>query len=640
MPFSDQRHQFTHEAIRKRMLEHITHLWGVKSMSSLDPFARLVVDTLANELHKISHEFLQSEAGLLQQLAGLLTPDLLTLPRPAHAVVQVQPADPVAYLLPTESLFMSKRFASKPYGELDTRRDIFLSAVDTVKLLHGRVAWLAAGDSLHKATANFGKNLRSYTITGRKLPPHTLWLGLHLHPDLDSLDRLGFYLDLPYMAVEEASQLFQLLPLSRWSLNGVPLDVRPGLCYDPEPGRFDPDAEKPDHLLASLNLDHLLEHDIKNTYHQQFMHLRQEGRQDVAAQATPYPAAFSECFTQEVLSDLATVPSLWLEIKLPANYNEVVLNRLSVGLNAVPVLNRRLHRLLYRARVMQNILPLPVGPQEIFLTVRSLVDTQNRVFSPYPLRYADLRTPGHYTVRRTDIERFDARDAREQLHHLLEVLRDESVAFAAYGYDTVQLAAQQLNEQIRNLERLLLLEEGAIHELPHYLLVYPYTDFDTLEATYWTTDGDLGNNILKGTNLQAYDITSLLNDQTHLLTTTTGGQSRRQHDGQLTAYRYALMSHDRLVTNEDICSFVRFELGPLVSGVTVQKGVVASESAKQGFIRTLDVHLIPAATQQLSDAEWQQLSNNLLTKLVSRSGQVSHYRVLRSAAPTQPLAAS
>ncbi len=628
MPFSDQRQQFTHETIRKRMMEHVMHLWGVKNPNSLDPFVRLIMDTLANELHKISHEFLGSEAGLLNRLAGLLTPDLLSMPRAAHALVQVQPADPVAYMAPTDSLFLSKRFASKPYGELDTRHDIFLSAVDTVKLFRGRVAWLAAGNGLHTSDAQLGKQLHSRALPGRPLPPHTLWIGLDLHADVPSLDRLGFYLDLP--DVPAPSELLSLLPLSRWSLNGHVLDAHPGLCYEPEPDRVDPSTNAPEPLLADLDLNRQVEQDIKSIYHKRFVHLRQSGRPQLPAQALAYPEAFADCFPEAALAGMAKQPTLWIRVDLPTHYDAAVLDQLNVRLNVLPVINRRLHRLLYRARVMQNILPLPVGPRETFMAVRSLIDSHHRVFNAYPLRYTDHLTPGHYTVRRGGLERFDARDAQEQLHYLLEILRDESVAFSAYGHDTVQLAAQQLNEQIHHLEHLLAQQEGTTRELPHYLLVNPYEKFDTLEASYWTTDCEDGNNILAGTTLESHDIAYLLNEETTLLTTTTGGQNRPQMADQLAAYRYALMSRDRIVTNEDIRAFAQLELGSLVSAVHISKGVMNSQSEKQGFVRTIDVCLTTAPTSQLSAAEWEQLGDSLLTKLNSRSGQVAHYRVLRT----------
>jgi hypothetical protein len=630
MPFSDHRHEFTPEAIRKRMTQHMLHLWGVKSLSSIDPFARLVMETLASELNKISHELLAAEAGLLSRLAGLLTPDLLTVPRPAHAVVWVQPADAVAYMAPTESLFFTKRVASKPYGELDTRRDIFLSAVDTVKLLHGRVAWLAAGTALYKTDEDGDKQLAHRTDQKHKLPPHSLWLGLEMHPELTSLDRLGLYFELPHVA--EPEPLFDLLQLGYWSLNGQPLDAQPGLCYDPAPGHQLPRADAPSQLLADTSLDRLLEQDVKTTYQNRFVHLRQAEQPDLAAQATPYPALFADYFAAPVLEELAAQPLLWLHVTLPANFSEDVLARLNVRLNALPVMNRRLHRLTYRTRVMHNILPLPVDVRETFLAVRSLIDSRNRVFTPFPLREAERLDTGHYTVRRSGIERFDARDAQEQLRHLLEVLRDEAVAFSAYGYDTVQIEAQHFSQRVNNLERLLTNQNGAVRELPHYLLVSPHEEFDTLEVSYWTTDCEDANNLHVGTELQPYDITYLSGHQPVLLTTTSGGQNRLRAANQLDAYRYALLSHDRIVTNEDIRAFMKAELGPLLSQVTISKGVMVGTPAKQGFVRTIDINLTPAESALLSQEEWESLCDGLKSKLVSRSAQVSQYRLFVSPA--------
>ena len=630
MPFSDHRHEFTPEAIRKRMTQHMLHLWGVKSLSSIDPFARLVMETLAGELHKVSHELLNAEVGLLNRLAGLLTPDLLTVPRPAHGVAWVQPADATAYMAPTESLFFTKRVASKPYGELDTRRDIFLSAVDTVKLLHGRVAYLAAGNALYKTDDEGDKHLAHHTDKNRKLPAHSLWLGLEMHPELTSLDRLGLYVELPHIA--EPEPLFDLLQLGRWSLNEQPLAAHPGLCYDPAPGQPLPRADVPSQLLADTSLDRLLELDVKTTYRSQFVHLRQPEQPDLAAQATPHPPLFADYFAAPVLEELAAQPLLWLHVALPANFSEEVLARLNVRLNALPVMNRRLHRLTYRTRVMHNILPLPVDVRETFLAVRSLIDSRNRVFTPFPLREAERLDTGHYTVRRSGVERFDARDAQEQLRYLLEVLRDEAVAFSAYGYDTVQMEAQNFSQRVNNLERLLTKQDGAVRELPHYLLVSPHEDFDTLEVSYWTTDCEDANNLRAGTELQPYDITYLAGHQPVLLTATTGGQNRLRAANQLDAYRYALLSHDRIVTNEDICAFMKAELGPLLGHVSISKGVMVGTPAKQGFVRTVDINLMPAADAVLSQEEWERLCNSLKTKLVSRSAQVSQYRLFVSSA--------
>jgi hypothetical protein len=211
-------------------------------------------------------------------------------------------------------------------------------------------------------------------------------------------------------------------------------------------------------------------------------------------------------------------------------------------------------------------------------------------------------------------------------------LRDEAVAFSAYGYDTVQIEAQHFSQRVNNLERLLTNQNGAVRELPHYLLVSPHEEFDTLEVSYWTTDCEDANNLHVGTELQPYDITYLSGHQPVLLTTTSGGQNRLRAANQLDAYRYALLSHDRIVTNEDIRAFMKAELGPLLSQVTISKGVMVGTPAKQGFVRTIDINLTPAESTLLSQEEWESLCDGLKSKLVSRSAQVSQYRLFVSPA--------
>ncbi|WP_375445594.1 hypothetical protein [uncultured Fibrella sp.] len=660
MPFSTYRDQFTKEAIRQRMLQHVMHLWGVRSLSHLDPFVRLLMDTLANELNKISNEYLDSEVGLLDKLASLLTPDLLTVPRPAHAVMQAQPAEAVGYLLPDHHFYTSKRFASKPYGELDSRQDLFFSPADTVKLIDGAVHYIAAADCLFKNDPEVGKMLVARSGAGRKrLPAHTLWLGLRLHTELTSLDRLTFYLNWPDQTGPERTEtLYDLLALSHWYMNGQRIKSVAGFNYEPAPNMVTPGMEIPaveltgtssfenrrpehqhDRLLTPFEVDQLLEMDVKRTYHSRFIHLSQpldDYSDQINAARQLYPADFASCFPPEALMTLNDPEIVWLSVTLPARFDEDALRSVEVCINAFPVMNRKLNRLTYRTRIVHNILPLPVMQNETFLAVRSLIDSRNRVFTPFPFRQVDRLPTGCYALRRGGVERFDARDAREHLHYLLEVLRDESVAFTAYGQDAVLLHARDLNERLAQLEMLLFQQEGVARELPHYLLVKPQEEGDTLEVSYWTIDGEPANNIPGGTALLPHNMTDLLVDHCRLLTPTLGGRSQLKAANQLDAYRYALMSRDRIVTMEDIRSFIKAELADLLADVTIRKGVAVGTQPKEGLLRTIDLYLTPAANCQLSQSDWHTLNASLKAKLISRSGQVNQYRFFL----TEPTAAS
>ena len=60
---------------------------------------------------------------------------------------------------------------------------------------------------------------------------------------------------------------------------------------------------------------------------------------------------------------------------------------------------------------------------------------------------------GTYTLRTGDVERFDSRNAMEYMNYLLELLRDESSAFAALGQDFVASQIKELNQNIAQLEQ-------------------------------------------------------------------------------------------------------------------------------------------------------------------------------------------
>ncbi|TDN38648.1 hypothetical protein E4631_22270 [Hymenobacter sp. UV11] len=631
MPFSDQRHEFTQAAIERRMRAHVQQLWGVNALEELDPFVRLMVQALARELHDIGDKFITAETGLLRRLAALLTPVPLAAPQPAHALVQVHPATPTAYLSPTESLFAYRRVASKPYGELDVNHNTFLSAVDTVKLFDGRIAWLAAGQRLYAGDPSPGSAKAGSpafrTEPGRALPAYHIWLGLELHPALVSLDRLSFHFELP-PALDHHPDYYSLLEFSEWAWahNSQPLHAQPGPGY-----KLAPETNA---LLSDQDQNFQQEQVVKAAYHAQFMHLQWAAGMELPPAS--YPPEFEQVFPPAAAQALQPQPLLWVRVKLAAHFSEALLDQVQVRLNVVPMLNRRLHRLRYRTREMHNILPLPLGPRELFLAVQTLLDSQQRILANRSLQPGSAAGPGTYFVRQSGIERFDARDAREQLQALREVVRDEAVAFAAYGQDRVMLEAQRLNAQIDNLQRLLEQQEGSRAELPHYVIVAPHADADALEVRYWASDGALGNDVAAGTPLKSYDIFSLVNERTLLLTPTRGGRNRLEANDQLEAYRYALLSQNRVVTLEDVKAFVKARLGPLAQHIVIRKGYEVSLTPGQGLLRTVEVVITPAspatglrtASAALDAQAWTMRCESLAAELRRHAGPLVPYRVL------------
>ena len=622
MPLSDQRSHFSKEAIRQRLLMHIIQMWGVGDVNQLDTFVRMLIDTLANEVYRISHEFMESEVRVLERLADLLTPDLLTIPRPAHAIVQAFPAEPVVELQTDQSFLFQQKYASQPLGELDSMKDLYFAPVESVRLIDGRVAYLASGSKLFSVNPQLGKRLVAQTGPLRKLSPKTLWIGLELNPAVESLDRMNFFFDWP--GDVDHQPLLPLLPLSNWYLNGRAIQTGTGPAYG-ESHRLVVDG--PAQLLSEYEIRYQLETDIRQTYQPRFIHLTQPTTGPPEGLKMPYPPAFADAFDQTTLAALTSGSLLWLQVVLPARFDETVLEKTSVELNAFPAMNRKANRILYRTTANYNLLPLRTELFETLLLVRNVMDSKERIFTPFPFHKADHISEGGYAVRRGGVERFDVRNAREQLTFLLELLRDEAVAFAVYGQDTVRLLLTQLQDQLGQLERKVQTTATPPLALNQYVLFEPFEQGDTMQVDFWTTNCEQANRIPAGTLLQAYSTSGLQNDQIKLLTNTTGGRSRPGAHHRVQTYRYALMTHQRIITLEDIRAFFHHELGPLLELVTIQKGVATGSTPKEGLMRTVDITIQPAKEGNLTQAEWGVVLEGLHQKLIQRSGQITPYRL-------------
>ena len=208
----------------------------------------------------------------------------------------------------------------------------------------------------------------------------------------------------------------------------------------------------------------------------------------------------------------------------------------------------------------------------------------------------------------------------------MEALRGESSAFSAFGLDNITTPIKEISQRIAIIE---LKTEGIINnavELPNYVIVKPHEGKDLMYVDYWSTLAEAANNLKAGSKLQQFSGSNVRADAIFLLTATTGGRSRLKADERLNAFKYGLMTRNRIITREDISNFCCYELGSRVTGVTVTKGFEMSAHPSQGFNRTIDVTISPSTTAQ-NHEEWQILCEELRLKLQTRSGMSNHYRV-------------
>jgi hypothetical protein len=155
-------------------------------------------------------------------------------------------------------------------------------------------------------------------------------------------------------------------------------------------------------------------------------------------------------------------------------------------------------------------------------------------------------------------------------------------------------------------------------------------EFNNLTVSYWSTNGEKGNDIKAGTTLQTYKSDGMTQAHCTLLTTTIGGRSRLSASESITAYKSALLSRDRLISLEDIKIFCRLQLGNTAKHIEVAKGVMVPRQVSQGFTRTIDVTIKLNRKDYMDAQERNQLQywkDSLVLKLTEKSAGLTPFRV-------------
>lgn len=610
------------EVIKNRMLRYALNYWNIKNIEDLDPVVKLLLEALSSELYNLGNEAKDTQVRLLEKVAGLLAPDFLTAPSPAHALMHATPVEPTEVLTPAASFLAQMKIATRQADVADTSVDVSFTPVDSVQLFDAQILYMAAGGSLFSYDPSFNKLLIARGSRVKVTEPYTLWLGLRIGPNVPSINNLAFYFDWKNMEPGLAQRTYQLLPLTKWFLDDKEIQTSAGIPYVPATE----EADAYQTIFLEYDTVSLMEKDVKQYYEPKFISITDRQTIAIHENKKTYPEVFKSLFAENDLQNL-TEPLLWLKIVFPATLHPDFLNDLHVYPNVFPVMNRKLNELKYRLKGGSNIVPLRTGAFDQFLSAKSLTDEIHE-YKPVPYRKKEEEETGTYTLRRGGVERFDERNARDLISYLLEMLRNESAAFAAYGYDFIAGSLKEMNQKISLMEQKTKGYMSGGAEVPNYIIVKPFEGQDMMYADYWTTLAEAANGMRAGTRLQQGKGVKVKQDSIILLTTTIGGKNRLRPEERLSAFRYGIMTRNRIITKEDIRNFCFYELGNRIQKVDIERGVEVMPGTRESFRRTINVVLTPYESETLASKEWQVLCEQLAAKLQTRSGMSNEYRIM------------
>jgi hypothetical protein len=548
-----------------------------------------------------------------------MTPGVLSAPYCAHAIAYAKPAEAIQTITTsTHFFYLKKATAAK-----EKNQELFFTPVNNVQLVDGVLSYIVAGNTAFSMDANLQKTIFMNGKSGASRK-NEIWLGIQLNKEIETVDKLRFYFDIKN--TENKYQLQSLLQLSKWYVNAKEVQTIKGIVY--EQGEEQQQKEKS--IFSEYDVMYLIEQEIKQLYNNQFITLSDPTQEiNVKDELKTYPEEFKGMFAAPDLAKLSK-ELLWVKITTSAFIDERVIFDLFVSINAFPVVNRSLKNTAHRFKGITNIIPIKTETFEHFLCVKSLKDLKGREYTQIPFAQTSSAEIGTYSVRKGGIERFDTRSAKEYLNYLIELMRDESAIFSSYGQDAVTSLIKDLERILAQIEQRIKQNEFYNADMHHYITLGVIENQNTVNVEYWITNGVIANTIHTGAHLSLYEGTEVKLNSIVLLSTTTGGKKNIELSRHMDAYRYALLTHNRLVTTEDIKAFCMYELGDKIAAVEIKKGVMRSTNPKEGLVRCIDIVMKQKNNLAANNTteEWDLLFKEVKSKLELRSAMNSNYRLM------------
>jgi hypothetical protein len=229
-------------------------------------------------------------------------------------------------------------------------------------------------------------------------------------------------------------------------------------------------------------------------------------------------------------------------------------------------------------------------------------------------------------IRQGGIARFDTRDAKETINHLIDLIRDERASFALLGTDMIASELKQLDQIISRLKQRL--DASNVREDSNsYVLLNCKTDFERAILSFWSTSGEIANNIRSDSRLTLYKGSDIDSNSVILITSTFGGREKLSKEDKMNKMRRALLSKGRIVTLEDIKVLCFEHFGNDLSRVEIKKGVQLDHSQVKGIARSLDIYLTLNKQNTFTNDDLNQKTDSLKVRLRQESINLLPFRV-------------
>ena len=581
--------------IKERLLDRALDLWGIEDERQLDPVVDLLLEAVAFESFQLEETLARADAALLGRLSRLLIPQKWMLPRPAHGLLSVHPKSGEHLM----DLSPHDHFSVNRVVQGVKSPPLFFTPLYATQLLDAQIRYRLWGTQLEELGRRRCYTEQAFAEEDR-LGDHTLYLGIQIaEENLVHTDRLRLAI-LP----ERGELLPFLSEIQAFDACEHPLVIQ---------SQNIPEASYEGHYVQDLK-----EHYCHYLY-------------EIELQESKASCSLTSLFPKlkEELHELHDVASqlYWIRLEFPAVFTLDDMASMGVHLNTVPVINRRLIRKLHSLEREGRILSLSTSDQGHFLSIESLEDNLGKVYIPRERSY-EAGALGVYSLYFGDLERFDASDAQRQLRRVLQLVREEGNAFSAVDNSSFASVLKELQDRLTTLEKTVGKMQSESGPSKAFLMTMPEAEAEHLALSYWESTGGLANGLSPQDIIQSLEPDKFDSASIRLRTKTKGGRAAETEYMLIAHLRYGLLSKERIVTREDVKSYLKHRLGITLKQVDLRDGVTISQEPNKGLVRCTDVFLeLVKQGTELNEEEQAHLSSRLETELKERSVAHTTYKV-------------
>ncbi|WKL47765.1 hypothetical protein Q1W71_22810 [Flavobacterium pectinovorum] len=539
--------------IKNRIQKKCLEIWGIEDINMADPLVMMLLDVFVHELYYLYQEGVESDNKIIERIAQEIVPSQWNLPMPAHTLASTTATKGIVMLNnDTEFVVKSGMVTNVDY-------DIYFTPFTNENIVEGEISFQMYDSFLIDSSKTV-----QHLSAQNKVLDHRIWVGLDVSKE--NLEKLN---SLKFTFITENSSLDNFLQF-------IKVKDSSGNDIEIENETFD---EVQDNKHYSEN--------IKSFYKNSIYKVK------LNAENLVYESILDrfEIDKEALKTSKKDTGLIWLEFVFPEIFTKTEFDKIQIKINTFPIVNRKLNNRVHNAQIEGRLFPMKAERNTHFLDVMKIFNEKNIEFTN-GIKQANSLTSNTFTIFYGGLENYDSRNAKFFLKKLARALREDIGSFSNLNADYIDATMTRINEELNSIESKINSSYSQVNEEEVYALIHETEKSKILYYSYWTSNGQVANNLKKGTILKQTSISELAQDSTIFETSSIGGIYRNNKVEKLINLRYGFLSKERLVTKQDIKSAVHYHLRNITKDVLIRDGVGISSNRKQGVYRTIDIEVI------------------------------------------------